>query len=1197
MMTLAFLFAIAAIIGAVLAIEGTGTAGAEIRRPTGLLTWLSSGNWPAKIGGGLLVVGIGALLRYAAINFDIAPSLKLATGVVAAAVLGFAAIVTGRGAAQRAVSLALGGAAFGVAYLTAYSAFALFGYVTSATGLTLLALTSIGAGVFAVTRSALSLALLAMVGAYLAPAFGIGDPGPSVIYGYYAAISLLTLLMVTARGWRPLIHVSFLFTLAGSVFFAWTARYYAPQHFAVMGPLLLVLVALHVAMPIAEHRHVRGPWIERLDVIYLLALPAVVTLLAIVIAPSRLELSTEMIGLGAIWLVAAVALRFLAREGIAAHAVIGTVLIGLGVAARFRGLPWELIALAFSVGALELAVRRSTSGRLHSFLAGLVLLLGAVQIITSLAPIADGRAFLNAPFIERLVGAALLIVAGRICRRAGQALDTLLLSVGVGWAIIAIGAEIIRWDLVSVALFLHWALILAAATVFFMRSRAAAADPYVIPLAIGVAATAIFASDSALPAAAWVNLIVAPLAMIALAVRPGDSHREGSGRVAAAIVAPIVAVIWAQHAGYSLDIRAGQFPVSAAALAAVVTLIVGRALPERSVGWYSTVTPLFGVTFAIILGVVTLFDIERHIWAVTLELLCLGGLVFLALTSRDDRDVAEWLGPSCIVGGALLLQANLLRWLGPPGDLTVADVTRMDWPTLVSLLWAAIGAALTLWGRKSVSRTLWVGGATLLVAAAIKLVLVDFGSLGELANILAVIAAGGVFLLVGWLAPMPPAAPAVSKQSPPPSRPPPSPATTSAPTPAPIATAAARMTPAASRSESPAPRSPTQGSPAQEGRVMPEAYWKRPAGEAADATRADGSSRKIGWTIALIAAGILILTRCGHPVRDLIGGALSDAAPPATQPFAEPIPDPVPPQLVEPPRDEAAIASATPIESPPERAPIPPPLVDNECTQWAAQLPEDYEVHVAGAYKGRELDFPLGSSNHAATAFDVTVNVPGRNVVLALGAYEPSIWTVRRSPDTRIVGVWLSGYHTQEVIGLQADTPLLKSSYENGSACPHFYFSSDNPSGARDALDKVLGRVPESYVTASGGRVTIGRPGAVSNVAQAERKTPEDFRDPSLPLAGDKGIDQLLGERKLRRATADDLAQWRAVAGSSKRGADSSAFASESGPFLFRTYVVQGPMTLPAGLYGAHSATFIVPRGVPQPVGNPGHSRILDMNQ
>ena len=44
---------------------------------------------------------------------------------------------------------------------------------------------------------------------------------------------------------------------------------------------------------------------------------------------------------------------------------------------------------------------------------------------------------------------------------------------------------------------------------------------------------------------------------------------------------------------------------------------------------------------------------------------------------------------------------------------------------------------------------------TLLVLAALKVVLVDFSGLGELGNIVAVIAAGLVFLGVAWLAPMP----------------------------------------------------------------------------------------------------------------------------------------------------------------------------------------------------------------------------------------------------------------------------------------------------------------------------------------------------------------------------------------------------------------------------------------------------------
>jgi hypothetical protein len=83
----------------------------------------------------------------------------------------------------------------------------------------------------------------------------------------------------------------------------------------------------------------------------------------------------------------------------------------------------------------------------------------------------------------------------------------------------------------------------------------------------------------------------------------------------------------------------------------------------------------------------------------------------------------------------------------------------MRWPTLASLLWAIMGGLLTLWGRRHASRAVWAAGATLLVVAALKLVLLDFGSLGQLTNILAVIAAGAVFMLVGWLAPIPPPPP------------------------------------------------------------------------------------------------------------------------------------------------------------------------------------------------------------------------------------------------------------------------------------------------------------------------------------------------------------------------------------------------------------------------------------------------------
>src|SRR5262245_41122309 len=170
MTMLLFLGAIAVIAWLVLAIEGDTLVLPRLRRPVGLLTWALSGNWPAKIGGALILIGSGALLRFGLLHFEAPPTVKLGGGVVLAAALALAGALTREGRFGRPISLALGGSAFGVAYLTAYSSFAFFGYVSDPVGVGLLVLTAIAAGLFAVTRRALSVALLAMVGAYLAPA-------------------------------------------------------------------------------------------------------------------------------------------------------------------------------------------------------------------------------------------------------------------------------------------------------------------------------------------------------------------------------------------------------------------------------------------------------------------------------------------------------------------------------------------------------------------------------------------------------------------------------------------------------------------------------------------------------------------------------------------------------------------------------------------------------------------------------------------------------------------------------------------------------------------------------------------------------------------------------------------------------------------------------------------------------------------
>jgi uncharacterized membrane protein len=809
MVALVFLLVITVVFASVLALEGGDDRLA--RRPAGLLSWIASGNWPAKVGGGLMIVGVGALLRYAAINFDVPNQYKIGVGILAAAVLGAGSFLSGAHPRRRAISLALGGAAFGIAYLTAYSAFALFGYLPTMQGLGLLALTAIGAGVFAVTRSALSLAVLSMVGAFIAPAFAVDDPGPQVVYRYYVAISLLVFAMVAVRGWRPLIHLSFLFTLAGSAFFAWTADYFSRDNAAVLLPLIVVLVAVHVAMPLVERRWSRGRVVESLDAIYLLALPVVAALTALALAPSRAALSLELWWFAATWLAAAAWLFVQKREGMATHAIIGLLLLGIGIAARYRSLPWELIALAISVASLSLAARRTQSARLQGFLSGLVLILSAVHILGALAPSHGDTLFLNGRFFERLVGAALMIIAARILVRLHHRLDSLMLTVSIGWAAFAIGGEVARLDLVSAWLLLHWVFAAAAIALFFFAPRIPNVRNLVGPLVFALGLSAVLAQARSGGEVAWISAVIAGVAMLAIALRPvmADEGAEPS-RLVGAIGAPLVTALWMASYARGWGQSHWQFPVSVGAATAVAVLFIGARSRVRSQRWINEAADIFAVGLAFVLAMATLFDIERERSAMLLEVLCVAALGLLAYWNGRVVRVGEWILPAAVIGAALLLQANLLRWLGPPGELDALDIFDMDWRALITLLWASIGAALTINARRVGSRAQWTAGATFLVGAAIKFVLVDFGSLGQLANILAVIAAGAMFLLVGWLAPMPPS------------------------------------------------RGPQDGESRGGSPPSPPAGAHTPPGAPPPASRAAQSTGRLGWTIAIVA--IVLIT-------------------------------------------------------------------------------------------------------------------------------------------------------------------------------------------------------------------------------------------------------------------------------------------------------------------------------------------------
>ena len=453
-MALAFICGVALLFVGVLLVEGGFGSEEASLRPAGLLRWLVTGNWTAKFGALLLTIGTGALLRYLMLNVQLPPADKLMAGVAITAILGVLSGVLTANSHRRAISLALAGAALAVAYLTAYSAYGYFNYVASVQALGLLFVVAVAATVVAIVRRALSIAVLGMVGAYIAPAFALHAGDPLSVYGYYVAAATLTLIMVWLRGWRPLIHLSFLFTLAGAVFFAWTRNFYTPDHYAQMQPLLLILVAQHLAMPLVEGawpagRAVPAAWVRHFDEAYFLLLPLAASVLTVLIVPNiAREGVLGLSGLALLWLVAAGVQHLRFGQGALRFLAVAALLLMTAALIAANDVPVLLIAALVTCVLIIASSRLDLAEGSVVLVAVIALVASACYTLRALFASFVGTPLLNVPALENLLLGCALLGAGRELGRRRHFLAAIFFSYGTTWLVAALLRELLRLQFV-----------------------------------------------------------------------------------------------------------------------------------------------------------------------------------------------------------------------------------------------------------------------------------------------------------------------------------------------------------------------------------------------------------------------------------------------------------------------------------------------------------------------------------------------------------------------------------------------------------------------------------------------------------------------------------------------------------------------------------------------------------------------------
>ncbi len=116
--------------------------------------------------------------------------------------------------------------------------------------------------------------------------------------------------------------------------------------------------------------------------------------------------------------------------------------------------------------------------------------------------------------------------------------------------------------------------------------------------------------------------------------------------------------------------------------------------------------------------------------------------------------------------------------------------------------------------------------------------------------------------------------------------------------------------------------------------------------------------------------------------------------------------------------------SAAPRRIAPSPLPEPSKTVPASCR--LDKLPPEFTVHAVGVNQGKiDTDVRLDPTGHETKSVEVVVNMPDKNVVLVLMAYNPVLWQVKRTPASRIAAVIVGGYHAQAVVGIERSLPLL----------------------------------------------------------------------------------------------------------------------------------------------------------------------------
>lgn len=215
-----------------------------------LRNWLLTGNSPVKIGIILSLIGLGFLMREAAVrgwvNFTIEMRLAAATA------FGLAMLAFGWHQRTRRpiYGLSLQGGGIAVLYLVTLASYALYDVLPPLAALAAVVLITVSAGTLAMIQNSLTLAMLGLIGGYSAPLLAFEWPQDHLaVFSAYAVLGAAVVTIGRLKAWPLLMVSGYLstFVVAGLWLFA------RQDHgdWLQLQPFVAYFVLLYALVPLA----------------------------------------------------------------------------------------------------------------------------------------------------------------------------------------------------------------------------------------------------------------------------------------------------------------------------------------------------------------------------------------------------------------------------------------------------------------------------------------------------------------------------------------------------------------------------------------------------------------------------------------------------------------------------------------------------------------------------------------------------------------------------------------------------------------------------------------------------------------------------------------------------------------------------------------------------------------------------------